>query len=140
MISVLDSFLMYLQTELAGAAIPVHWVHQDPTDTTAHLITEDALNVSVLSIEETGSMETLMVSLDVVGSDERTMFSWVKVIRDVLLKAQYTPEIDFQGNPQAPQSTGRMVSWSGDDVNFVVMAKNERYLHFNATFHLRHSR
>ena len=140
MISAIDSLLVYLQTELASSTIPIHWVRRDPNDATAHLLKEDTLNVSVLSVDEDGSSEHILVSLDIVGSDERTTFGWAKSIRDVLLQEQYTRELDYDASPTSPLSTGRLVSWDRDDVSFVVIAKNERYLHINSTFQITHVR
>jgi hypothetical protein len=139
-VSALDSFLVYLNTQLAAAAITVHWVRQDPSNDTAHLLQENALNVAMLTADQSGNREEILVSLDLVGSDERTVLGQAETIRDVLLQTQYAAESSYSANPLSPQSLGRLVSWSGDDVKWTTVAKNARLIQMNCTMPLLHVR
>ena len=151
MLSAFDSFLTYLNDELEGDPV-VHWVRMDPTDDLAHLLKDDALNVSLLGMEQIGSWEELLVSLDVIGSNERQVLGWVKRIRDVLIQHQYAEENDHETNPTDPISLDRLVSWERDDIRFATVAVDDSYrryrrsgdddrqVHLNATFPIRHVR
>lgn len=139
MISALDSFIVYINTQLGGTPA-VHWVRQDPTDDQAYLLKENALNISLLAVDQAGSVEELLVSLDLVGSDERTVLGWLKRIRDVMLQEQIVLEKDYEANPASPQSLQRLVSWSRDDVQFVTIHKDARFIHLNSTITLSHVR
>ena len=139
MISALDSFIQYLSTKLASNP-SVKWVRVTSVDPTSGELQMDSLNVSVLGFREEGSSELPLVSLDILGSDERQVHGWAKRVRDVLLEQQYTPELDYETNPAAPVATGRVVSWDGRAVVFTTVRTASRTIHINATFPLLHVR
>lgn len=139
MISATDSFIKYLSTELAGTP-PVHWVRVTSSDAASGELQMDALNVTILAADESGSIEEILVSLDLVGSDERTVMTWAKLVREVLLARQYTPEFVYEPDPSSPTATGRLVEWRGNDCGFRVASASQRYFHMNATLPIRHSR
>ena len=139
MISAFDSFISYLNTELAGTP-PVNWVRVDDANTEPDVLKENALNLSILGFEEEGSCEEILVSLDLIAYNERTAFQWAKKVRDVLLQQQFCPERDYETAPDTPTSLGRNVSWRGDDVMFSVIQTAHRFVHLNATFHISHTR
>ncbi len=134
-----DTFIEYLAENLGG--IPVHWRHQTPNDENADSFKQGALNVKVLGYFQDGSLEYALVSLDLLGSDERTVLGQLTAVRDLLIQEQVTPEYDY-ANPDNPFPTGLAVSWDGDTVRFlnVRTPQGTRYVHFNATFPLTHAR
>jgi hypothetical protein len=139
MISASDSFISYLNSELAGSP-PVNWVHKSAGDTTSHLMQMNKLNVSVIQYTEQGSEERLLTSLDLIGDDERTVMGWAKTVRDILIEEQFARESDFEANPASPMPVGRSVFWDGRDVNFVMVRSDGHSVHLNATFNVRHVR
>jgi hypothetical protein len=139
MISATDSFVQYLSTQLAGNP-PVHWVRRSASNTTAHLLQHNFLNVSVLTFNEEGTKEEVLISLDIIGDDERQVLDWAKLVRDKLIEQQYTPELDYEANPVSPVSLGRLVAWDGREVAFDLVKSDEHNVHLNATFTLCHVR
>lgn len=139
MISATDSFISYLSTELANNP-PVKWVRRSADREDSHLLQENALNVSVLDVTQNGSEEELLVSLDILGVDERTVFNWMKRVSDVLEQTQYTPELDYATTPETPVAMGRNISWDRDETGFSVVGRSERLVHANATFPICHVR
>jgi hypothetical protein len=141
MILATDTFLSYLAKELAepaNLAIPVHWVRQSPQDENADKLKNKHLNVRFLGFFQDGSIEWCLVSLDLLWDDERTALGHLKKIRDLLLSVQVVPEKDFVAN----QLTGRAVSWNGRAVRFIPVRtpSGSRYIQYNATFPLMHTR
>lgn len=139
MISATDSFIQYLNSQLAGNP-PVAWIRPTATDPTSGELKMDTLNVSVLAFTERGSGESALVSLDIIGSDQRQVFGWARRVRDLLIEQQYTPELDYESNPASPAALGRLVSWDGREVDFQVVRVSSRMVHLNATFQLFHVR
>lgn len=137
--SAVDSFIQYMSTELAQNPA-VSYVRASAAEPTSADLRMDALNISALGFYEIGSSEYALVSLDLLGSEEREVMAWTKRVRDLLLERQYTPELDYELDPEAPPSTGRFVSWSAGDIKFGVVAKSARVLHVNATFQILHVR
>jgi hypothetical protein len=140
MLSATDSFIQYLSDELNGT-VPVHWRRQTVVDESAGLLKLNHLNVQGLGFFEDDSLEYCLVSLDLLGDDERTVAAQLKAIRDVLILEQIIPELDYT-IPASPISTGRSVSWEGRAIRFLSVRtpKGQRYVHYNATFPLTHSR
>jgi hypothetical protein len=139
MLSATDSFIQYLSTGLASNP-PVAWVRQTADDPTSNELKLDTLNVAVLGFQQSGSLELPLVSLDIIGSDQRQVYDWARRVRNLLLEQQYAPELDYEANPAAPVATGRMVFWDRDDVDFKVVRNGSRTVHLNATFQLSHAR
>lgn len=139
MLTATDSFVEYLAANVTS--VPIHWRRQTAIDENATLPRMDALNVQFLGFFEEGSSEFCLVSLDLLGVEERTVLAQLKEVRDVLLAAQITPELDYT-NPSLPAATGRAVSWEGREIRFlnVRVPKGARYVHYNATFPLLHVR
>src|SRR5512133_3951443 len=138
MVTLIDTFVQYLATELAGTP-PVHWVRTTPTDEHAGEQRHNALNVEVLGFFEKGSMEEALISLDLIGQDERQIYAWAQGIRNKLLECQYTPEYSY-ADPAHPVSQGKLVSWDGRSISFQTVISDQYYLHLNATFPIRHAR
>lgn len=137
MINLTDSFIQYLVTKL-GSSPTVHWVRSQPNDETADQLQLNALNITVLGSLRRGSVEESLVSLDVIGTDERQVLAWVKTVQDVLEETQYTPEYAYT-DPAAPAATGRMVSWD-KDVSFRLIGKSPYVVQYNATLPICHAR
>jgi hypothetical protein len=140
MLSATDSFIQYLSDELAGT-VSVHWQRQTAIDESAGLPKLNHLNVQSLGFFEDDSLEYCLISLDLLGDDERTVGTQLKAIRDVLIQEQVIPELDYT-LPASPIPTGRSVSWEGRAIRFLSVRtpKGQRYVHYNATFPLTHSR
>jgi hypothetical protein len=149
-VTALDSFIEYLAAELSGI-VPIHWVRHWPEDESAGVFQRNALNVMLLGAQQNGSMEELMVSLDLVGSDARTTHAWADSIRDLLIERQFCPERNYSPNPASPVPLNKMVSWEGNDVAFnLVSARPWRKqeatgtegsdVHLNCTIQICHSR
>jgi hypothetical protein len=139
MIHATDSFITYLATELNNDP-PVRWVRVTTSDEQSASLAVNTCNVSILAIDQYGSVEEALVSLDVIGTDERTVWRWIGRIRDVLLQTLYTPEYDYSTTPGTPVSRRRMVTWDRDDVEFSAVGSGDSLLQFNATFPIRHVR
>lgn len=139
MLTATDSFIQYLATNLSP--IPVYWWRQSDFTEHAGFLKQDALNVQVLGFYEDGSGEHCLVSLDLLGSDERVVLGRLQTIRNVLTNEQFTPELDFT-DPDNPVATGRDISWAASQINFlnVRTPQGATYVHYNATFPLLHTR
>lgn len=135
-----DSFIQYLSDELASV-VPVHWRRMTPSDENSDALRMDTLNVQFLGFFQDGNSEHCLVSLDLLGSDERTVLGQLKAVRDVLIQEQIVEELDYS-NPGSPIPTGLAVHWDGRDIRFlnVRTPKGQRYVHYNATFPLSHVR
>lgn len=140
MLTATDSFIEYLAAELTP--LPVIWVRQTANKENAGTLNVDALNVRILGFWEDGEIERGLVSLDLLGSDERTTLANLKLLRDVLIQKQFTPELDYSLFPDVPQPTGRAVSWEAKTIRFlnVRTPSGARYVHYNATFPLVYTR
>lgn len=138
MISATDSFVNYLSTRLDGI-VPVVWVRVTPDAVSSLDLQMDALNFSILQFSDHGSMESILVSLDLIGSDERTSLQIAKKIRLVLSDTQYTSELDYEIDPDAPASLGRNVEWQGNEIVFSLIISRPNYFHLNSTFAIRHA-
>lgn len=139
MLNATDSFIQYLSTGLAGAP-PVTWVRASTDDAATSELQMEALNVSILGYYEVGQLELPLISLDLLGTDERSVLRWTKSIRDLLNERQFIPEIDYDTNPLVPAPTGKCVYWDASLIDFKIIQSGERYVHINATFDLRHAR
>lgn len=139
MISATDSFIAYLNTNLGGTP-PVKFVRVTTDTPASNDLDMNTLNVSVLDFAESGSVENPMVSLDLIGSDERQVLDWAKRVRDVLIQEQHAPELDYEANPAAPVATGRHVFWDGLAVRFQIIRRSLSTVHVNATFNISHVR
>ena len=140
MLTATDSFIQYLATQLDGI-VSVYWWRQDAQDEHAGFLKQDALNVQYLGFYEDGSIERCLVSLDILGSNERTVIGQLKAVRDVLLQEQFTAELDWT-NPGSPVLTGRSISWAGQQLRFINVRtpQGARYSHYNCSFPLTYTR
>jgi hypothetical protein len=140
MLTVTDSFIKYLSTGLENNP-PVHWRRQDPNDENADMFRHGYLNVKSLGFFEEGSVEHCLISLDLLGSNERVVLAQVQATRDLLLSEQIISEFDYT-IPSIPTDTGRSVSWDAREIRFinVRVPTGQRYVHFNATFPVTHTR
>lgn len=139
MLSATDSFIEYLNTGLAGTP-PIAWLRASTDDAASAQLQMDTLNVSVLGYYQHGRLEMPLVSLDLIGSDERTVMRWTKTLRDLLIEQQYIPEIDYETDPLNPTPVGHSVYWDAADIDFRIVQSGSRYVHMNATFELFHVR
>lgn len=139
MIAATDSFIQYLHDGLAGNP-PVAWLHTSSDDPNTSVFQVNALNVSVLSVLQDASLEQPLISLDLIGSDERTVMGWARRVRNLLFEQQYTPEYDYAANPSAPVSTGWNVFWKPQYIQFAVVQTSTQLVHVNATFPITHVR
>ena len=140
MLNATDSFVQYLKRELDGT-ITVKWRRQTPLDEYADVLEQDALNVKYLGFYEDGSVEYCLASLDILGSDERTVMTKVKAVRDVLMQTQFTAEMDWS-IPTSPVLTGRTISWPANKIRFinVRVPQGARFVHYNCSFPLIYTR
>jgi hypothetical protein len=139
MLNASDSFIQYLATELSP--LPVYWWRAGDIEGHAGFLKQDALNVKLMGFWEDGSIEMCLVSLDLLGSNERELLANLKTLRDALLSAQYVAERDFT-NVASPVETGRNISWEARKVRFISVRtpSGARYAHYNATFPLVYTR
>ena len=138
MLSATDTFIEYLSTGLAGV-IAVHWVHFDANDATSNLLHEDALNVTILGVQRDGSEILALISLDILGHDERASLTALQATLGLLAQEQTIQELSYADNPASPTPVaGKHVFWEGRDIKFKAIPV-ENYLHYNATFPIRHS-
>ena len=139
MLTASDSFLEYLAFELPD--IPVYWWRQSAYDEHAGLLKQNALNFQILGFFESGSAEYCLASLDLLGTDERTVLTQLQTVRDLLIATQFTPEYDYT-NPDNPAPTGRMISWEVKKVRFLNIRtpNGARYMHYNCPLPLLYTR
>jgi hypothetical protein len=139
MISATDSFVQYLSVGLANNPA-VKWVRRSANDPTSHLLKHNTLNFSALQYMQIGSKEEILVSLDLIGDDERQVVDWAKLVRDKLIEQQYTSELDYEANPASPVTLGRFVEWDGRAITFDIVTSDANSVHLNATFSICHVR
>lgn len=137
MLSLSDSFIEYLAASVT--ALPVHWVRVTADDG-SHLLKTGHLNVAILAVLQNGSLEEALVSLDIIGTDERESYVWAEAVIDTLRDPQYTPELNYSPDPASPTPTGKLVHWEADRIRFQVVEAAPLYLHLNATFPICHAR
>jgi hypothetical protein len=129
-----DSFITFLNAQLQGDP-PVKWLRATKTDASSAVLQHDACNVKVLGYYDQGPLEEGLLSVDVLGSDERQAMEWCRRIKDIM-SAETTPEYDFSG--PAPQHTGRNIHWDCEDLNWQLVRSANSYVHYNMTFMVRH--
>jgi hypothetical protein len=138
--ALLDSFVMYLSTELAGV-LPVAYLQALPGTPDAERFVLNALNVRVLAPSATiGHLEEALLSLDVVGQDERQVLGWVTTVQDLLRSCLYTPEYQYEPDPSTPVATGVNVFWDMGDVDFEVAGSSPSLVQMTCTLPIRHVR
>jgi hypothetical protein len=139
MLTATDSFIEYLAENLVD--IPIHWRRQTASDENAGMLKHGHLNVQGLGFFEDDSLEYCLISLDLLGDDERVVLGQLKTVRDLLVSEQLIPELDYT-IPASPITTGRSVYWDGRNIRFLSVRtpKGQRYVHYNATFPLHHTR
>ena len=137
MLTAIDSFVKFLSNAL-DSVIPVRFVRQDELDPASNTLRENVLNVKMLDAKRQGHQELLMVSLDLIMTSERQAWAVAKAVVDVLFAGQMIPEYDYEtsGTP----STGLVVSWSGNDLDFTLVGSDGKYIHLNSTFNIGHVR
>lgn len=139
MLSATDTFIQYLSAGLAGNPA-VHWIHADENDANANLPQVNALNVTVLRVQRSSSVEIALMSLDLMGTNERQLLGWLDTIMTLLTDRQVIPELQYEPDPANPTPVvGKAVSWDGLDVKFVAIPADTHYLHLNATFPISHA-
>ena len=139
MLSASDSFIEYLADNLSP--FEVFWWRPGDIEAHAGVVKQNAVNVKILGFWGDGNTEMCLISLDVLGPDERTALEHVKDLRDLLIALQTIPERDFS-DPDNPAFTGRSISWDGRRVRFISVRtpSGARYSHYNATFPLTYTR
>jgi hypothetical protein len=139
MLTATDSFIDYLQTGLAGSPV-VHWVHVDPNDPASNVLQQDALNVTILSGVRDRSIEKALISLDLLGSDERQVMTWLASVLSLLSETQVISEMRYDVTPLTPTPVaGKAVSWDGLNIRFMAIPADAHYLHLNSTFPISHA-
>lgn len=138
MLTAIDSFVKALSSALTGV-MTVAFVRQDERDPKSGRLRENQLNVRVLDTKRLGHEEKVLVSLDLIYTNERTAWAMAKAIVDVLFPRQMITEYDYT-IPTAPVATGYVVSWSGDDLDFALVGADDKFVHLNSTFHISHVR
>lgn len=139
MINATDTFIKYLQSGLAGAPT-LHWVHADADDPSSNVLQMESLNVTVLSVKRDRSIEKALISLDLLGSNERQVMGWLESVLSLLSESQVIPEQRYDVDPASPtRVVGKAVSWDGLNINFKVIPSDTHYLHLNATFPISHA-
>jgi hypothetical protein len=147
MLSAVDSFVTYLSTALGSPLVlPVAFLRQDANNPQSDRMQMGALNVRVLLADRVGSMESIMVSLDILGNDARQAWGWAEAVQAVLAGLMI-PEYDFSDSSAI--ANGRCVSWNGDDLSFQEVSfasrgsksiANEHFVHLNLTMDITHQR
>lgn len=135
--SATDSLVKYLVRELRNDP-PVHWVRMAIQDPEAGSFKVGCLNLVVLSARETGSMEDVLVSLDLLGTDERQVAAWAEKVKRVL-SVESIPELDYASTP-TPRALGRNVYWRGDGISFDIIRSGADLFHVNSTFLISHQK
>lgn len=135
-LSATDTFIKFLSQQLANDP-PVHWVRATTSDETSSVLQMNTLNVEVLGWHVDGALREADVSLDLIGSDERTVIRWVGCVQDAL-DVGFVREVDYTTSP-VTTLTG-CISWNRDDLSFDVMRSDKAFLHYNALMTLRHVR
>jgi len=89
-----DSFLHFLADNLQD--IPVNPVRRQPARANADTLAMNALNVSVMALDQDVHVSILQLSLDVVNDDELTAVDWVDQIWALLNAALMTPKESYK--------------------------------------------
>ena len=138
--ALLDSFVMYLSTELTGV-LPVSYLQSLPGAPDAERLVLNRLNVRVLAPSATiGHLEEALLSLDIVGQDERQVLGWVASVQNLLRSRLYTPEFQYEPDSANPVATGVNVYWSMGDVDFEVVGSSPSMVQMTCTLPIRHAR
>lgn len=129
-----DTFLHFLYDNLGP--IPVHPVRKDKDNPSLNKLADDSVNVQFLTQRHRVHIGELMVSIDVIHSEELTAVDWTEQVYDLLSSAFYTPKYDYT-NPTSPQGTGTNIYWDPDSVNFIPIDNDPFRMHFNCTMSLK---
>lgn len=130
-----DSLVKYLSHTLQP--LSVHWVRVSDVNEQAAVMKFNAVNVTVLSVTHESNFEHVLLSVDIVGSDERTVAAWSRDVKRAL-DVEMIPEMDFASTPGRAMSLGRQVFWSRNDVSFDVVRSGAKTFHLNSTFPITH--
>ena len=138
MLSAVDSFVTHLSTALGSPLVlPVVFLRQDATNPQSGRLQMNTLNVRILTADRTGSMESIFVSLDILGNDERQAWGWAEATQ-LALASLMIPEYDYATSPATPLGLNRQVSWTDDDLAFRVVSFTTRGVNTAASAHLIH--
>jgi hypothetical protein len=133
--NVTDSLALFLHQELGGTPT-VHRMSSTPDDPDSCVFQHDAVNVKGLGYSSADrSIAEVLVSVDIVGSDEDTVADWCFDVNQALL-TEMAPEIEFNDGAVVP--TGRQVFWEQAELTFTHVHTAEGYVHFNLTLPVRH--
>ena len=136
----LDSFVTYLSTELSGV-LPVSYLQALPGTPDSERLVLNRLNVRVLAPSRTmGHLEEALLSLDIVGQDERQVLGWVASVQNLLRSRLYAPEFQYEPDPSTPVATGVNVFWEMGDVDFEVAGSSPSLVQMTCTLPIRHVR
>lgn len=135
MTAAIDSFVKYLETELRSV-IRVAYLQVTPEFPDAGRTVMDALNVRFLTMVTDAGTDKALVSLDLVGSSQRTVMGWADAARRVLRQTQYTPERVYDPDPVNPVDTGLMVFWDAKDADFELVGASDGYVQMTCTLTL----
>jgi hypothetical protein len=138
--AMLDSFVTYLSTELAGV-LPVAYLQASSEMPESERPNLNTLNVRVLAPSATiGHLEEALLSLDIVGQNERQVLGWVATVQDILRSRLYTPEYQYEPDSSNPVATGVNVFWDMGDVDFEVAGSSPSLVQMTCTLPIRHVR
>ena len=136
----LDSFVTYLSTELSGV-LPVSYLQALPGTPDSERLVLNRLNVRVLAPSRTmGHLEEALLSLDIVGQDERQVLGWVASVQNLLRSRLYAPEYQYEPDSSNPVATGVNVYWDMGDVDFEVAGSSPSLVQMTCTLPIRHVR
>lgn len=129
----IDTLVTYLAAELAGQ-LGVAYIRLDAANPRAGELQAGKLNVQVLDGGRDWHVGSALVSLDLIGTNERTTWAWAKAVEDVLLSSTSIPEYDYTGSPTL---TGSAVFWNFNDVAFRVIGKNNQFVQLTCTLPIK---
>lgn len=139
MVSAVDSFVTFLSTSLGSPMVlPVKFLRQDARDPNTEQMLVNALNVRALDTGRVGSVESVMVSLDILASNERQGWRWAEAVQQVLAPLMIQ-EYDYETSPATPLPTTRCISWMAEDVVFQLVGSNQHYVQLNLTLDISYA-
>jgi hypothetical protein len=138
--SMIDSFVTYLSDELDGVIL-VSYLQAHPDRPSGERLVMNALNVHVVvPCSSRGSIDEVVLSLDLLGPSQRAVLDWVYTVQAVLRSVQYTPEYVYTPDPASPAPTGVNVFWSGEDVDFERAGESPSAVQMTCTLPIRRAR
>jgi len=132
--NVRDSFVHFVADNIAqfsnGQTIPVVALFRSVANPDGEKFKTNSVNISFVGESLSPTVNTTIVELDVIQSDELTAVDWANSLWQLLSATFYTALKDYSQNPSAPVAQGTNIFWNVNSVGFKPI-HDDYYFRYN---------